>query len=313
MPCLIHPVVGVGGLGHIFYGVFGVSDVAFNVVAPVSAFFIPAKHQFITAVGDASNVDCCGVPGGNAEGYGDYAKRCEDVTAVLIEEIGIEIEPVAEELGLKAGAYLLRFLPGYLGVTQGAFCGTGVDCVVSARAGSKLVVVTLQGAGGSGTCEASRAHIDLVCAGEIEVALTTDLVVTHKAVACPYLEEGEPRVLREPGLVGEDVSGRCRREETEPAVCGEVLRAVEREIQLQQIAGVVVVGNTGRCSDKAAGGIETVGGHGVLGGTAKEEAAHVMFPKVALIVEDYIGIEVTHAAPGAGGIAVCANRAPEEL
>ena len=144
MPRLVHPVVGVGGLGHIFYGVFGVGDVTFNVIAEVSAFFIPSKHQFITAVGDASNVDGRGVPGGNAEGHGDYAKRCEDVAAVLIEEIGIEIEPVAEELGLKAGAYLLRFLPGYLGVTQRAFRRTGVDGVVGARAGSELVVVTLQ-------------------------------------------------------------------------------------------------------------------------------------------------------------------------
>ena len=38
-----------------------------------------------------------------------------------------------------------------------------------------------------------------------------------------------------------------------------------------------------------------------------------MLPEVALVVEDYIGIKVTHTAPGAGGIAVCAHRAAEEF
>ena len=38
-----------------------------------------------------------------------------------------------------------------------------------------------------------------------------------------------------------------------------------------------------------------------------------MLPEVTLIVQDYIGIEVTHAAPGAGGIPVCTHRSAKEL
>ena len=59
--------------------------------------------------------------------------------------------------------------------------------------------------------------------------------------------------------------------------------------------------------------MEIVVGHGVLGGASKEEAAHVVLAEVALVVEDDVGIEVSHAAPGTGGIAVGANCAAEEL
>ena len=297
MAGLVHPRVGIGSLCHILDSVLGVGEVALDPVVELTPPFFPAEDEFEAPVGHTAHVDGRGVPGRDSEGDRNHSESRKDVASLLAKPVSGEVETVGEELKFEPGAHLFGLLPCDVFVAESAFRGSVVDSIVRARGGSELVVVALERAGTGSASETAGAHVDRVGTGEVKIALAADLVVAHETVAGAQLDEGQNVVLGEERFVGNDIARRCRREEAEAPVLGEVLSAVVGKVELEHVAGVVVVGKAGRGADKAARGVEAIVGHGVFGRPAEEQTAYVVFAEVALVVEDDVGVEVAHAAP----------------
>ena len=142
-------------------------------------------------------------------------------------------------------------------------------------------------------------EVDRISAREIEVASSTDLVVTYKTVASTELEEGHEVVFREERLVGNDITERKCREETEALSLCKVFRSVICHVGLEHIACVIVICHTCRSTDEAAWSVEAVTWHSVLGRASEKESSDRMLAEVALIVDSCVSIEVAHSAPRA--------------
>ena len=92
-----------------------------------------------------------------------------------------------------------------------------------------------------------------------------------------------------------------------------VLCSVVSKVELQQIARVIIVCKSGGGTYQSAWSIETVIRHCVLRSTSEQKGSDVVFSEIPLIVEGSVGIEIAHAAPGTGCIAVCTYSSSEEL
>ena len=143
----------------------------------------------------------------------------------------------AGESHVQAEVQLSRLLPAdvVVGITRRRYAGTRITEVLAKdlRAIARLIQV----------------HVREI---EEPIARLTDLVVADQAVGRTQFQVGDdPFPAAEELFVGNDPTATDRREESPPLVAGETLRTVVAEIELQQVTGVVVVGETSRKAEIA--------------------------------------------------------------
>ena len=152
----------------------------------------------------------------------------EDLVTVLREVVEVDAK-VLEEAEFDTHVHLVRELPLQLLVAEEAFGNRTGD-----TAGAAIVA----------------AHGDVVL---IEEAVAAHGVVTDHAVGGAELQPGDHGVVLQEGLVGGDPAHGDRREETEAVGRGELLRSVVTHVQLEEVAVVIGVGQTGRRTDDVVG------------------------------------------------------------
>ena len=213
--------------------------------------------------------------------------------AVLPEEVHIRVEPVPEEGGIDTDVDLAGRFPGDVRVAGGQF----LDGLQPGAAGTEVrtAVLRVHGRG---------ARIELPGAGQIQEAGAVGVVVTDQTPGAAEFQiaheipDGLP-----PGLAGRDPAQGDGREGAVAFAGSEVLGTVAADVEVQQVLGRIVVGDTADQADiTSRNGLVDVAAvvTGIVGLAlvVEEQRADVVLAETAVVVEARFRIPVAAAPLG---------------
>ena len=121
---LVHPGVGVLGLGFVDDLVPRIAHVAAERIAPVADLVFPRKKNFVTLVLRDADVYRRNLIGTYAVNDRDGSERGEDIATIFAEIVGHQRQTVAEEAHLQSHVVFLGPLPGNVGIADYALGGS---------------------------------------------------------------------------------------------------------------------------------------------------------------------------------------------
>ena len=217
--------------------------------------------------------------------------RHQDVLTVFPEKVEVNGQTVVDESGIQTNVYLRGRFPCNVRVTCGELFHGLQPATTGTEVGTSLLRVNRRG-----------ACIELPGTGQIEEAGTIGVVVTYLTPRSAQFQVADIFLNRFPKLLARrNPTHRERGECTVALAFGKVLRTVITDIEVYQVAGIIVIGHTSHESYvalrnrliQAAVGIPWVIGLALV---VEKQRAHIVLTELAGVVEACLSIPVT-AAP----------------